>query len=67
MRMGADVADTVAFMKRTEMAKTLMAGVTDDAAAAAWKAVADALLPFATSDSVVLHGKAWLVTATKRA
>ena len=66
MRMGSTVEDTVSFMQRTDMAEALMADVSDDAAAAAWEAVREALGPYAGPNGVVLQGAAWLVTATTR-
>jgi SAM-dependent methyltransferase len=65
MVMGATVDDTVAFMQGTDMAATLLADVSDEAADAAWEAVGAALAPYAGSDGVVLGGAAWIVTATK--
>ena len=65
MVMGASVDDTVAFMQGTDMAATLMADVSDEAADAAWEAVGAALAPYTGSDGVVLGGAAWIVTATK--
>ena len=65
MRMGSTVEDTVSFMQRTDMAEALMADVSDEAAAAAWEAVRDALEPYAGPNGVVLQGAAWLVTATR--
>jgi SAM-dependent methyltransferase len=65
MRMGATVEDTVAFMQGTDMAATLMADVSKDAADAAWGAVRAALAPYSEGDGVVLGGAAWIVTATK--
>lgn|SRR5262245_35397371 len=66
MRMGSTLEDTVSFMQRTDMAAALMADATEEAAAAAWAAVREALAPYAGPDGVVLRGAAWLVTATRR-
>jgi SAM-dependent methyltransferase len=63
MVMGGSLDDTVAFMQRTDMAATLMKDVPEDAAAAAWAAVREALAPYAGDDGVVLRGRAWLATA----
>ena len=67
MPMGSTVDDTVSFMQGTDMAATLMADVSEDAAVAAWQAVRAALAPYAGPDGVVLGGAAWIVTATKPA
>ena len=67
MPMGSTVDDTVSFMKGTDMAATLMADVSEDAATAAWQAVRAALAPYAGPVGVVLGGAAWIVTATKPA
>jgi SAM-dependent methyltransferase len=66
MRMGSTVEDTVSFMQSTDMADTLMADVSDAAAAVAWAAVREALRPYAGPYGVVLQGAAWLVTGTRR-
>lgn len=63
--MGESVEDTVAFLRRTDMARRLMAGAEPGAAERAWDAIATALEPHATSDGVVLGGLAWLVTGRK--
>jgi len=63
MRFGDDIEDVVAFMQRTELAKTLMKDVGADTARAAWAAVTEALAPYATADGVTLNGAAWLVQA----
>jgi SAM-dependent methyltransferase len=67
MPMGSTVEDTVAFMQGTDMAQTLMAGVSEEVAAAAWDAVRAALAPYAGPEGVVVSGAAWIVTATKPA
>jgi SAM-dependent methyltransferase len=63
MRLGDTTDDVVEFMKRTDMAQTLMNDVGDDTASAAWAAVSDALGPYASPDGVTLNGAAWLVRA----
>jgi hypothetical protein len=45
MLLGATVDDTVEFMPGTDMAATLTADVSDEAAGAAWEAVRAALAP----------------------
>jgi hypothetical protein len=45
MLLGATVDDTVEFMQGTDMAATLTADVSDEAAGAAWEAVHAALAP----------------------
>ena len=67
MPMGSTVEDTVAFMQGTDMAATLMTGVSADVAAAAWNAVRAALAPYAGPEGVVLSGTAWIVTSMKPA
>jgi SAM-dependent methyltransferase len=64
MWMGASLDDAVAFMKTTEFAATLFAGVDAAAAEAGWDAVTGALADHVTADGVELSGAAWLVTAT---
>ncbi len=66
MPMGSSVEDTVAFLRRTDLA-ALMAEVSEDVAAAAWEAVRAALVPYRTADGVVLSGAAWIVTAARPA
>ena len=63
MWMGESVEDTVAFMKRTEMAETLMKGVDADTRDRAWNAVGAALEARSLSGTVELEGSAWIVTA----
>jgi SAM-dependent methyltransferase len=65
MPLGPTVEDTVEFMRGTDMAATLMADVSGEAARAAWDAVRAALVPYAGRDGVALGGAAWIVTATK--
>jgi SAM-dependent methyltransferase len=63
MRMGSSVEDAVAFMQRTDLAKTLFENVEEDVAAKAWAAIREALQPYESPAGVVLNGAAWLVTA----
>jgi SAM-dependent methyltransferase len=63
MHLGSSVDDTVAFLRSTDLAETLMADVPEETAEAAWTAVRDALAPHATPEGVTLSGAAWLVTA----
>ena len=65
MRLGDTTDDVVEFMKRTDMAQTLMKDVDDDTASTAWAAVSDALGPYASPDGVTLNGAAWLVQARR--
>jgi SAM-dependent methyltransferase len=66
MRLGDTVEDVVAFMQRTDMAESLMKDVDADTAAAAWAAVAKALVPYASAEGVTLNGAAWLVRGGRR-
>ncbi|MBI2168154.1 MAG: methyltransferase domain-containing protein [Actinobacteria bacterium] len=65
MRVGSDADDFVAFAKTSDFADTLMEGVDDATAAAAWASVREALGSYAGPDGVVLSGKTWLVTAIR--
>jgi hypothetical protein len=65
MRLGDTTDDVVEFMKRTDMAQTLMNDVDNDTASAAWAAVSDALGRYASPDGVTLNGAAWLVQARR--
>lgn len=63
MTMGDSVDDAVAFMQHSDMADALMKDVSDETAARAWAAVADALEPHVVGHGVELNGSAWLVRA----
>ena len=65
MLMGTSVADAIAFMRQTDIAATLMAGVEPDVAEQAWAAMARALEPHVTERGVELNGATWLVTARR--
>jgi SAM-dependent methyltransferase len=65
MHLGDSIDDVVAFMRRTDLAQTLMKDVDDATAGAAWTAVGRALEPYASPDGVILHGAAWLVQAQR--
>ncbi|HEX9969679.1 MAG TPA: methyltransferase domain-containing protein [Acidimicrobiales bacterium] len=65
MRFGDTVEETVAFLRRTDIAAGLMKDVDEETADRAWNAIAEALEPHAGPDAVVLNGAAWLVTATR--
>jgi hypothetical protein len=65
MLLGASVDNTVEFMQGTDMAATLTADASDEAAGAAWEAVHAVLAPYEGPDGVGLGVAAWIVTATK--
>jgi SAM-dependent methyltransferase len=67
MRLGDSIDDVVAFLRRTDMAQTLMKDVDDDTASIAWAAVSEALRSYASPDGVTLNGAAWLVEARRPA
>ncbi len=67
MRMGASVADALAFMRTTDFAEVMFADVAPEAADAAWDAIAGVLDPHSGRDGVALKGAAWLVTARRPA
>lgn len=62
---GADVADTVAFLRGSEFADSVFATADPRQVAAGWDAIAVALADFVTPDGVFLDGAAWLVSATR--
>ncbi|HVF73455.1 MAG TPA: methyltransferase domain-containing protein [Acidimicrobiales bacterium] len=63
MRYGESVEEAVAFLRNTEMARTLLKDVDEETVGRAWEAVREALAPYAGPDGVSLTGAAWLVTA----
>jgi SAM-dependent methyltransferase len=65
MPMGSSADDVLAFMRGTEMAQALMAGVAPGTAERAWDAVKAALQAHAEPGGITLGGSAWLVTARR--
>ena len=65
MQLGASLDDALRFMRGTELATTLMAGVDPSVAATAWDAITKALEAHAGPEGVVLDGRAWLVRAVR--
>jgi SAM-dependent methyltransferase len=65
LRVGADADDTVAFLGGTGFARRLFEGVDEATVARAIEAVRDALVPYQSSDGVLLGSAAWLVSATR--
>ena len=65
MQLGTSLDDALRFMRGTDLATTLMSGVDESVAAAAWDAIANALEPHAGPEGVVLNGRAWLVRAVR--
>jgi SAM-dependent methyltransferase len=65
MPMGSSVDDVLAFMRGTEMAQVLMAGVDPGTAEQAWAAIKEALQAHAEPGGITLAGTAWLVTARR--
>lgn len=65
LQVAETAADYVRFGKRSELGQTLMEGIDDETATAAWNAVEEAVAPFAQAEGVFLEGKAWLVQAVK--
>ncbi|WCO68004.1 methyltransferase domain-containing protein [Iamia majanohamensis] len=63
MWLGADTADTIAFLRRTDMAQSLMAEAEAEAVDHAWQAVSDVVAAHAGDGSVTFNGAAWIVTA----
>ena len=64
MRVGEDADDVIAFITSLELVRdSLLAGKPSDKVQAATAAARDALVPYETSDGVVMTGGAWLVTA----
>jgi SAM-dependent methyltransferase len=65
MPMGSSAEDVLAFMRGTDMAQVLMAGVDPGTAEQAWAAVKAALQARAGPGGITLAGTAWLVTARR--
>lgn len=66
MRIGTDVNDAVAFVRSIPFVREQLAAAPADKQAAAVDAVQQALIPYVTSDGVVIDGNgAWLVTARR--
>jgi SAM-dependent methyltransferase len=65
MPMGSSADDMLAFMRGTEMAQVLMAGVDPHTAERAWAAVKAAVQAHAEPGGITLAGTAWLVTACR--
>lgn len=63
---GSDVADVVAFMRRTELAEILFSRAAPEQAARGWDAISNALQKHTTAEGVYLDGAAWLVQAEAR-
>jgi SAM-dependent methyltransferase len=60
---GANVADTISFMRQSDFGQVLFASADPASAARGWDAVATALAEHQAPDGVYLDGAAWLVTA----
>lgn len=65
MWLGRDTPDTVAFLRQTEMAQTLMAEADRAAVDRAWHAVSEVVTTHETKGGVALNGAAWIVTARR--
>ncbi len=65
MWLGGDATDTIAFLRQTEMAQTLMAEADSPAVDRAWQAIAEVLAPHQTHAGVALNGAAWIVTTRR--
>jgi hypothetical protein len=63
--MGADVVDTVAFLKATGIWNSLVRDADPPTVARVSQAVQAALEPYFTPDGVQLGSRAWLVTASR--
>ena len=61
--LGADPATVVGFLRKTEIAKSMLGEVDEATAEKAWKAVETKLADHTDDDGVHLTGRAWLVTA----
>lgn len=60
---GADVDDTISFMRQSDFGQVLFAATDPATSARGWDAIAAALAHYQTPDGVYLDGAAWLVTA----
>ena len=58
-----DPASVVNFLRRSEMAKTMLGDADEETASKAWNAVETMLAEHTDDDGVHLTGRAWLVTA----
>ena len=65
LRLGADVADTVEFMKQTGIGQALRRGADPATIGRVTDALAAALEPYLITGGVCLESKAWLVTARR--
>lgn len=65
LRMGDDVADTVAFMKSTALGLSLLRDADRPTIARVTEAMQEALEPYVTPDGVQLGSQAWLVRARR--
>ena len=65
MRLGADAADAVEFLRGTGMARALLDKADPPTVARALDAVGEALRPHEQADGLYLTGTAWLVTAAR--
>lgn len=65
MYQGADLDDTLQFLRRSEFGQTVFADAGPGATAHGWEAVATALRPYVRDDGVFLDGAAWVVTASR--
>jgi SAM-dependent methyltransferase len=63
--MGADVVDTVAFLKSTGIWNSLLRDADPPTVARVGEAVQAALEPYVTPDGLLLGSRAWLVTASR--
>lgn len=62
--LGPDPAAVVEFLRKTEIAKSMLGEADEETAAKAWTAVESLLAEHTDHDGVHLTGRAWLVTAT---
>jgi SAM-dependent methyltransferase len=67
LNFGADVTDTVEFMKATGMGQTLLKGASVPVIAQVTEAMGAALEPYRSTDGITLGSKSWLVTARRPA
>lgn len=62
---GANVNDTLSFLRHSEFAQSVFAKADASEAIAGWDAIAADLTSYASEQSVFLDGAAWLVRATR--
>lgn len=63
--LGDDLDDALAFLQRSDMADTLLAGANLRTLKRVWESVREALAPYVQADGVWLGSAAWLVKAKR--